>query len=83
MSAIEVIVWVAGVYMALGLIFSIIFVILGVSKVDPAAKGTGFGFKLIIIPGLLVFWPLFMMRWLKGVTEPPIEKTAHKQLAQD
>ena len=81
MEIVEIIVMIILGYLGLGFLFSIYFVSVGVSKVDPAAKGSGIGFKLIIIPGVLVFWPMFLIRIAKGISEPPQEQTAHKNKA--
>ena len=79
---IEFIFWLVVIYSIVGLLFAVFFVTKGVGTVDPAAKGTGWGFKLIIIPGLLALWPLFAYRWSKGITEPPEEINAHRLAAR-
>jgi len=54
-----------GIYLALGVIFSIAFLWKGIHKVDEGAKGSGFFFKLLIFPGLTFFWIFFLRKWLK------------------
>jgi hypothetical protein len=51
---------------------------LGVQRLDSEAQGSGLGFRLLIMPGVAAFWPLFLSRWLRGVTEPPGEKNPHR-----
>ena len=70
-----------GVYLAGGLAFAIPFVFTGVKRIDPHAAHGSWGFRLLIIPGTLVFWPLLLRRWMKGVHEPPEECNAHRRLA--
>ena len=71
-----------GSYLVVGLLFAIPFALLGVKKIDPhAAQGT-WGFRLLIIPGTLAFWPLLLRRWAKGISEPPEESNAHRDAAQ-
>lgn len=82
MDIIEIIFWLFAVYIIIGLLFAILFVTKGVGTIDPATKGTGIGFRLIIIPGLLALWPLFAYRWTKGIAEPPEEKNAHRLAAR-
>ena len=52
------------IYLAAGFVFAIPFVIKGVDKIDEGAHGSGIGFRLIIIPGTIVFWPLLLRRWM-------------------
>ena len=67
-----------GTYLVCGLGFAIPFVLFGVKKIDPhAARGT-WGFRLLIIPGTMAFWPLLLSRVLRGIQEPPVENTAHR-----
>ena len=51
-------------YALAGVLFAIAFVTVGVRKVDPVAKGSGAGFRLIIAPGAAALWPLLLMRWV-------------------
>jgi len=53
-----------GVYLALGVLFGIAFVIAGVQRLDHGAAGCGFGFRLLILPGTAALWPLMLTRWL-------------------
>ena len=49
----------------------------GVQRVDPEARGAGFGFRTLIFPGVVAFWPLLLRRWVGGATEPPPERNPH------
>ncbi|MCG8372898.1 MAG: hypothetical protein MI700_05175, partial [Balneolales bacterium] len=62
-QTISVILLVWGAYLVIGLVFSIVFISRGLSEVDEGAKGSKLGFKLLIIPGMLIFWPLFAKKW--------------------
>ena len=53
-------------YAALGVAFGIPFVLAGVQRIDPVAKGAGAGFRLIILPGVVALWPALLLRWLGG-----------------
>lgn len=55
-------------YSIAGALFSLLFIWKGLTKTDPAAKGSGIVFKLFIFPGLIVFWPLFVRKWIKTNT---------------
>lgn len=71
-----------GIYLAGGLVFAVPFVLVGVKQIDPhAARGT-WGFRLLILPGAMTFWPLLLRRWVKGMHQPPEERNAHRQAAK-
>jgi len=57
---------IVAVYLFAGLIFAIPFIIRGVTKIDEGAQGSKWGFRIIIIPGTMVFWPLLLKKWLKA-----------------
>jgi hypothetical protein len=69
------------VYLVIGVLFALIFVTIGVSRLDPAARGAGFGFRLLIVPGAAALWPVLAWRWQKGA--PPRERKAHRDAAQE
>ena len=54
-------------YLVVGLLFSIPFVTKGVTMIDSdGAKGTKWGFRVIIIPGTIVFWPILLKKWINA-----------------
>ncbi len=69
-----------GAYLALGLLFALPFVARGIERVDPGAHGAGWGFRLIVLPGTVAFWPLLLSRWLRG-GGLPVEVNAHRRAA--
>ena len=63
----DTIISIAGLYFLSGFLFAIPFLIKGVTVIDPeGAHGTKWGFRLIIIPGTIVFWPLLLKKWLRA-----------------
>jgi hypothetical protein len=56
----------AAAYAAAGLVFAIAFAVHGVEVIDPVAKQSGVGFRLLIIPGSIALWPLLMKRWFRS-----------------
>jgi len=56
---------VLAVYMMAGIVFTILFQIKGLSKIDEGVHGSTIGFRIIIIPGCIVFWPVLLKRWIK------------------
>ena len=69
---------VLGLYLSSGLVFAIPFVLVGVGRVDPHAAHGSWGFRVLIIPGTMFFWPLLARRWLRGIAHPPGERNAHR-----
>ena len=52
-------------YLALGILFALAFVAVGIGRVDPVAKDSGIGFRLIIFPGAVAMWPWLLKRWIR------------------
>lgn len=65
-------------YAGLGLWFAIFFVWRGVQRIDAEAQGTSVGFRVLILPGVAAFWPMFLYRLLREVKEPPGERNPHR-----
>jgi len=66
MTIVYLILLIVGLYLAAGLVFAVPFAIKGVTRIDENAVGSKWGFRLIIIPGSIVFWPLLLRKWLKA-----------------
>jgi hypothetical protein len=71
-------VYALAIYAGLGLVFAMPFAWFGVQRLDSDAQGSGVAFRLLILPGVAAFWPLFLYRWTRGVTEPPVERNPHR-----
>lgn len=69
-------------YFLIGMLLGIPFVIAGAQKIDPAAQGAKWRFRLIILPGVCAFWPLLLMRWMRGIKTPPPETNTHRAAAK-
>jgi len=65
-------------YALLGAVFGIAFVTAGVQRVDRAAKGSSLGFRLLIFPGTVAFWPLMLERWISDRTSPPEQRNPNR-----
>jgi hypothetical protein len=76
-SVASLVVLLAEAYLALGLVFAIAFASFGVGRIDPAAHGATLGFRLLIVPGSALLWPLLLRRWLRR-QQPPSERNAHR-----
>jgi len=71
-------VYTLAVYAGLGLVFGVPFVWSVVQGLDSEAQGSGIGFRLLILPGVAAFWPMFLYRWRRRIAEPPIENNPHR-----
>lgn len=68
-------------YLAVGVVFAVPLLLRGLSRLDPDARGSSAGFRLIIAPGVVALWPLLAWRWARG-SGPPEERNAHRAAAQ-
>lgn len=81
-SLAELVVGLAGVYLAGGALFAVPFAARGVARIDPLATGSTIGFRVLIVPGTMLFWPLLLLRWAAGSVAPPIETNAHRRASR-
>jgi hypothetical protein len=65
MQLIEFFLIIVAIYMVFGFVFMIPFIIKGVDVVDEGAYGSRLGFRIIIIPGVIVFWIVLLRKWIK------------------
>jgi hypothetical protein len=65
MRAAELLVTVLAAYGALGVLFAAVFVTKGIARVDPFAKGSSAGFRLIVFPGTVALWPMMLVLWIR------------------
>jgi hypothetical protein len=63
-------IWVAGIYLATGVIVAVPFVVFGIGRVDPAAKAAPWTFRALVLPGVVALWPLLAQRWLRSKARP-------------
>jgi hypothetical protein len=69
-------------YAFAGAVFAIPFLSRGLDRIDPAGAGAPVLFRLLIAPGVMVFWPLLLLRWAAGSIAPPVEINAHRRAAR-
>ena len=51
-------------YMAIGLVFALAFVTVGIRQVDEKAHGGSLLFHILILPGCAALWPVLLRKWL-------------------
>ena len=54
-------------YLIVGLLFTAVFLARGLQKIDEDVPGSSFGFRIIIIPGCVLLWPVLWRKWKKAV----------------
>ena len=77
MNIVELLVLAVEIYLVVGVLLGIAFVTRGVQAIDHAAEGTGWGFRLIILPGVAALWPFLLRRWIRKA-QPAEERNAHR-----
>ena len=63
MIIVETILVVVTLYVLIGVVFAALFVTVGVSRLDSAAKGGPIGFRIFIFPGSAALWPVMLIKW--------------------
>lgn len=53
---------VLGIHAMAGLVFAATFLPRRIERVDPSASGSGWAFRLLILPGVVALWPLLWAR---------------------
>jgi hypothetical protein len=66
MNGAGVVQFAAAGYLLVGLLFALAFVTVGVSRFDPAARGTSVAFRLLILSGCVTLWPLLAAKWVRN-----------------
>jgi hypothetical protein len=55
-------IWIVVFYLVVGACFSIPFLTRWIVMVDESARETSCGFKILILPGCIVFWPVLLRK---------------------
>lgn len=78
----QMMVWMLGLYFGAGILFALFFVTTGITRIDATTKQSGWGFRLLMLPGGVALWPLLLPRVIAGKTQPPFENNAHRRAAR-
>ena len=65
MGLVEIGLALGAAYTAAGLVVGLVFVTLGVPRIDPATRGTSAAFRLLILPGTVALWPVLAAKWAR------------------
>jgi hypothetical protein len=58
------------IYLLAGVVFVLPFLVKGIAKVDEGAHSGSIGFYIIIIPGVIFFWPVLLKKWMNKPPSP-------------
>ena len=73
----QVIVGVFEAYALLGVVFAVLFLPRAIARVDPRTASAPKTLRLLILPGVVAFWPMFARRWIVDTGEP-LERNPHR-----
>lgn len=62
MEVAAIIVSIVKAYAAVGALVAAVFLLWGVDRVEPSARGA-YVFRPLVAPGVIVLWPLVLWRW--------------------
>ena len=65
-TAINILLISAALYLGLGVLFGLYFIISGAKKLDPVIKESGWGVRLLIFPGSVGMWPFLLTRLISS-----------------
>ena len=71
---VEILLIIVAIYLLIGVLFVVPFLMKGLNKIDEGAHGSTIGFKIIIIPGVIVFWPVLVSKWMKKTLNHKVTK---------
>ena len=69
-----------GAYLAAGVLFAVPFLLVGAGRLDADAREGTWGFRLLVLPGVVALWPLLARRWMRG--DQAEERSPHRSAAR-
>lgn len=64
METAETLIAIATWYAYAGLAVAALFILVGLNRIDSAGHGSWL-FRVLLVPGLVLLWPLVLVRWLQ------------------
>jgi hypothetical protein len=53
-------------WLTVGAIVAVPFLALAVGRVVEGARGSSLAFRLLVLPGAILLWPVILRRWIAG-----------------
>ncbi|MEO0567002.1 MAG: hypothetical protein AAF066_04670 [Pseudomonadota bacterium] len=63
MSSAETLLRIIEIWLMCGAGVAAVFLTIGIDRIDPAARGA-YAYRPLLIPGVLMIWPLVVWRWI-------------------
>ena len=67
-------------YLLAGASFAIVFLPRGVLAIDGGLRASPVMVRVLLVPGMVLLWPIFLCRWITG-RGAPTERNAHRSAA--
>jgi hypothetical protein len=67
-------------YVAAGAAVAVALHVRGLRRIDPAVRGAGVLFRILITPGLTALWPLMLARWWRAIAGNDTAAEVHRPL---
>lgn len=67
-------------YLLTGMAVAVPFLIFGIGRLDPSARGA-YAFRALVLPGIVLLWPLVVLRWSGAWTQHPDGDLAAQRIA--
>ncbi len=79
MSTAAVLIWLVQAWLYVGTAVAVAFVLFGIDRVEENARGA-YTFRPLLIPGIVLLWPLVVWRWLRLETGQPAWQARYRPL---
>jgi hypothetical protein len=67
-------------YVGAGVVFALAFLPRGVLTIDEGLRASPVAVRVLLAPGMMLLWPIFLRRWIGGAPAP-VETNAHRRAA--
>lgn len=67
-------------YLAVGALVALAFLPRGVLAIDDGLRASPVMVRVLLVPGMMLLWPIFLRRWISG-RRAPTERNAHRSAA--
>jgi hypothetical protein len=67
-------------YLMAGVVFAVVFLPRGVLAIDEGLRASPVMVRVLLAPGMVLLWPIFLRRWITG-GGAPAERNAHRSAA--
>jgi len=64
-EAAQLLVQTTTIYTTIGVVFAAVFLWRWVGRLDSAAEHGSWGFRVLVFPGVVALWPLFIVRLIR------------------